>query len=351
MKKQFLRIGYVFAASLLLLAGCQKDINPDEGQYGPGIFVVNEGSFGNNNASVSFINREDGEAYNDIYSEANGGVLLGDVAQCLTVHDGKAFIVVNNSSKIEVVDVVSFEHIATISGLQLPRYMVVKDDKAYVTEWINFGVNGQVSVVDLSTYTVTDSIAAGIAPEQMLLDGNSLFVTNSNDNTLTKINTTNNTVSGTATIGDWPASIRQDANGKLWVLCGGVPSWAGTATSGSLVVLDPSTLNIERDMDFGSTSANPSFLGINNAGTQLFYHFNGGIYSIGNTATVLPGAPLFSAPASIYGLGVDPVTDYVYVADAGNFSSSGWVRWYTAGGTVIDSANVGVAPNGFYFHE
>jgi len=40
------------------------------------------------------------------------------------------------------------------------------------------------------------------------------------------------------------------------------------------------------------------------------------------------------------------------VADAGSFTSNGVVRWYSSStGSLIDTAVVGIGPNGFYFWE
>ena len=62
---------------------------------------------------------------------------LGDVPNSMIINGYLAYIVVNNSGKIEVINRNSLESVATINGLISPRNMaVVNDNKAYVIEHV-----------------------------------------------------------------------------------------------------------------------------------------------------------------------------------------------------------------------
>ena len=82
-----------------------------------GVFIIHEGNFQGGNASLSFLNYFTGIMSNGVFSSANNDVPLGDVGQSMEVHNGKGFIVVNNSGKIEVVDLNGLSSAGTISGL------------------------------------------------------------------------------------------------------------------------------------------------------------------------------------------------------------------------------------------
>ena len=65
-------------------------------------YVLNEGSWGSNNASLSRVNLATGAIENAVFSTVNGRG-LGDVAQDVVVYNGKAYIAVSFSNTIEVV--------------------------------------------------------------------------------------------------------------------------------------------------------------------------------------------------------------------------------------------------------
>ena len=52
------------------------------------------------------------------------GTPLGDVVQSITQFNNNAYVVVNNSNKIEVIDITNFSSIATITGFTSPRYFL-----------------------------------------------------------------------------------------------------------------------------------------------------------------------------------------------------------------------------------
>ena len=104
---------YILFFATLFFVSCTDDseVVPNDnatentiGSFSSGIFVVNEGNFGAADGSISFIDSE-GIVQNDVFSENNALLPLGDVVQSMYLRDTLAFILVNNSNKVEVVDV------------------------------------------------------------------------------------------------------------------------------------------------------------------------------------------------------------------------------------------------------
>jgi len=109
------------AGSLLVMQSCTWE-NPlfnNNSGYEHGIFVTNEGAFGNSNGSVSYVGKDSATAVNHLFEMVNGRP-LGDVVQSMTVANDKGFIVVNNSQKVEVVDIKTFQSIGVIPGWSIP---------------------------------------------------------------------------------------------------------------------------------------------------------------------------------------------------------------------------------------
>lgn len=353
-KKLFVISSIAFA---VLINGCKK-ADPKSGPntpgaYGSGIFVTCEGLYGSGTGTVSFYNRSTGIVNNDIFQTANS-FPLGNVVQSMNVFNGKAYVVVNNSNKVEVVNAGDFKSSGTITGVSLPRYFLgINNNKAYVTEWGSTGMNGAIKVINLPGNTVSSTINTGKGAEKMVRSGNSVYVTckggYDNDSVVTVINTLTDAVSTTIKVGPNPDGIQQDANGKIWVLCGG--RWNSTFTTlaetGKLVRIDPATNNIEQVFTFTSTASTPSNLSINGAKNKLYYTYQGGIYTLDISASGLSSTAFIGR--SFYGLGVDPVTDYIYGADAGNYSSNGYVIRYNTIGSKVDSFLVGIIPGSFFF--
>ena len=177
--------------ALLLLTGCNPDKDPGA-KPAPdttSVFVVNEGNFNRANGSVSLYSKPDKRVTTlDLFQSANGRG-LGDVVQSMTVRDNRAYLVVNNSNKLEVVSVPDFRAVGVVTGLHGPRYFLpVSATRGYVTQWGNFaGVRSGIKVVDLATYAVVDSILTGNLPERLVLAAGRVFVANSGGNTLTVI--------------------------------------------------------------------------------------------------------------------------------------------------------------------
>lgn len=332
----------------IALNSCDETTN-DPGQYTNGVFVINEGAFGSSNSELSFI-ASDNSVYNNLFGNNNSSALLGDVFQSMHIAGGNAYLIINNSSKIEVIDVNNLQSKATISAVSQPRYMVSYSGRGYISDWVAFGSNGKIWVTDLSNNNIIDSITVGMKPEQMMVVGTNILVANSEDTTLHLINTSTLAISNIGDI-DYPKYITKTSDGNIWVLYTGKPGWAGPNTDGGLLVLNSTATAVVKNISIGSTSfQNPSQLATD--GTYLYYEYQGNVYKLDKDATTAPSSPFITSPATyLYGLNYYSASNTLYVADAKNFSSAGVVKRYNASsGTLIDTMNVGIAPNGFIFN-
>jgi YVTN family beta-propeller protein len=324
-----------------------------------GFFIVNEGGFPNENASISFYDRETGEVTNDIFSAVNGRA-LGLQAQSMTVVEDKAYIMVQGTGKIEVINADDYTSIATITDdIGSPRYLVaISSAKAYVSDWGVDGVTGTVKVLDLATNQVTKTIATGQGANRMLKAGNVVYVTNSGgygyDNTVKVIDTNSDAVTATITVGDNPNSIQRDAAGNIWIASSGAvaynPDWSideANSTKGSISkIASDNTESLRMEVN-SVTYGGAGNLAISPEGQTLYYTFNGAVYSVSNTATTLPTSPFLEK--SYYGFTVDPFNGNLIGALAPNFSSAGSIEVMDANGAVLNTHTVGIGPNGVAF--
>ena len=331
----------------LLISSCRKEKNDSATvNTGTGIYILDQGGYGHVNASLSFFDKTTKTVTNDLFYKANGRD-LGDVAQSMGEANGKYYIVVNNSNKIEVIDKNSSKSLAIIQGVNLPRYFLyINSTKAYVTEWGANGVGGKVDVINLTSNTVTKTIPVGEGAENIMLVNNKVYVANSggytNAKTISVINPSTDIVDTTFEVGDNPNSLAIDVNGKLWALCGGI---YGTAKA-SLVRINPATNAIEQTFPLSIPSLSINNLIISPSGNTLYYCIDGKVHNQSVANSQQENTLIFNRP--FYAIFIDKASNYFYAADAKNYTDNGWVIRYNVNFTPIDSFEVGIAPGFFY---
>ncbi|MBC8265609.1 MAG: hypothetical protein H8E84_01450 [Flavobacteriales bacterium] len=362
MKKQLKQLGMI-AMAICTLSSCKKDTpttSVTEGNYEHGYFVTNEGGFGSGNGSISFISN-DNTVENNVFASINS-FLLGDVVQSMNIINDKAYIVVNNSYKIEVANIDSMTHVASIEGghFQSPRYILqVDENKAYVSDW-GGGFGGAIVIIDLDSNIQTDLIYNGGSPEGLVKSGDKVFTADGGYGwsgsapRVSVISTITDEIESTIDVGDVPRSIQVDANGDVWVLCEGKTEYDADwnivgHTAGQLVKINGTTAQIEETFIFADSTQHPSNLVINDAGTTLYFS-NGGwakaVYAFDIADTQLPTTALINK--SFYGLGCNG--GYIYGTDAVDFVQNGWSYRYTTSGAIVDSVQVGIIPGGYSFN-
>lgn len=350
------KIGILLTLSGLFLTACTNDddVSIPLGAYDNGVLILNQGNFGGGNSSISFWSNDFSTFEFNAFSSVNPSVTLGDTAQDLGFYGDKAYIVVNLSNTIQVVNRYTLEHLTTIStGLSNPRYIAFANGNAYVTNWgdASNAEDDYVAVINLTSNSVTSFIPVTEGPERILEHDDKLFIAHMGGygfgNSISVIQANNNSVSSIE-VGDVPNSMAL-VNNDLYVLCGGKPSWAEPETSGSLVKINLSTNTV--------TAALPFLLG--NHPSNLIFHDNKFYYTVDSNvfsktieANTIPTTPIFSTTAQgVYGVYSFAIANNkIFVGDATDYNSNGKVYIYSLTGTLENQETVGVIPGGFYFN-
>lgn len=310
-----------------------------------GVYITNEGNFQFGNAAVSYFEKGLTDAVPDLFEPANNRP-LGDVCQSMFFFNGLAYLVINNSNKIEVVDANSFVSLATITDFNSPRYFLpVSNSKAYVTDLYD----NAISIVDLSANKRIGEIPCNGWTEELALAYGKVFVTNRERNQLYIINTLNDQITDSITIGFGANSIVEDRNGKLWVLCSGSES---KAINAGLYRINPINNTIEMTFSFSNSSNRPYRLDINGTNDTLYYLDSEGVFQLPINAVSLPtNAIILSEGRNLYGLGINPNTKEILVADAIDYVQRGRIYVYQPNGTLVKSFLAGIIPGDFYFKD
>lgn len=305
------------------------------------VWIVHEGNFQWGNASLGWYLPEAKDFNGGVYDSLNQEK-LGDVFQSLYFRDEQAYLVINNSGKIEVVSTVSGEKTQTISGFVSPRYFLpVTDEKAYVTDLYA----GSVAVVDLTSHKVSGSISLPGWTEEMVSINSLVAVTNVSDSFLYVIDPNLDSVADSVEISTGGTSLEVDAQGQLWVAC---PADAQTGRAGALYRINPETWAVTKIIAFPAGTG-PSDLAMSADG-EVLYYLDTDLYAMNIEADSLPACPAVSAEGGLfYGLGIDPANGDIYVADAIDYVQRGVILRYDRTGELIDQWRGGIIPSAFGF--
>jgi YVTN family beta-propeller protein len=343
-------------AIAVILSACDKESPPpaDHG-YSSGVFIACEGTFNANNGSISWYDTDSALIVNNLFEIVNGRP-AGDVIMSFTTAGDFGVIVANNSGKLEIVDLKTFESARTITGFSYPRHFVWSGNgTGYLS---NGSFDGVVYKINIESGKVTDSIEVGMGPEQLLISGNYLYVANSGgwsyDNTVSVIDTRTNTVARAITVGDGPVAMVAGKDDNVWVLCRGKvvfnESWTEIIeeTDSRLVMINSGTGEVEREIIIGQTGDyfNPSWLSADPSGNILYYGENGGVYSIGTDETLQPSEPLIAKQFSA--AGVCRETGHIFALEITDYTSAGRLYIYD-GQTQLAAMETGIAPRALVF--
>lgn len=343
-----------------LLSGCMNDdvlpVTPVDLFGSRGVFIINEGNYLYGNSSLSYYDIESGEVVNDIFSLANG-VPLGDVAYTMALHNGKGYIVVNNSGCIHVVDANTLLHEATIENLPSPRHMLFIDNELALVSDLYARA---ISIVNTSTYQVEGIIKTGDSSmpyyrhssEYLVRVGNRVYTNSwSYDNQVLVVDLEQMQVVDSIRVGVQPLAMVKDMNTNLWVINDGgfAGSPMGTEVP-SLMMINTVTNTVEKQFNFSSTTDAVGQMATNAAGDSLFYICNH-LYVMSIYDTELPAEPHIARNGRTFrALGVEKQTGDIYISDATDFMSEGKVYRFTPKGLPIDTVGVGIIPGNFCFN-
>lgn len=353
--KQYI-LSYLALCIIFIFISCEEKEPLRQFYKHGGVFILNEGNYTYGNASLSFYDAGTKEISNQVYYKANG-FPIGDVLQSMVLKDTLAFLVVNNSGKILVIDSRTFKYVASITGFTSPReILLIDNEKAYVSDLYN----NSLSVVDLRNYKITSHIPLKKSSESMVKFGKYVFVGNwSKQKSIQRIDASADVLVDSLVVTLQPNSMVLDKNDKLWVLSdGGLSSFPGGKAKACLTRINPASFTIEKEFLFPDLNSAPTRLCVNQTKDTLFFLNgswgssinNGGVYRMPVNDELLPSFPFIPENGRLFfGLGVDPVDYNIYVTDAVDYNQAGWVYRYSGSAAIVDSFKTDIIPSGFCF--
>lgn len=303
------------------------------------IWILNEGNFQWGNASLDWYDPRSGRYYPGVFDSLNGQP-LGDVLQSLSFFEGKAWLVVNNSGKLEAVSPATGQRLGSITGLVSPRFFVgISPEKAYVSDLYA----NAIAVVNPAAYRIEGSIPLPGWSEQMLRVGGEVFVANVRRSSLYVLDSGQDRVVDSIAVGPGGSRLGLDYRGMLWLACGGSLQ---DSVPGALYRIDPSRREVLRKLAFPA-GRSPGEIALSPDG-RLLYYLDEALYVMHCDSARLPACPLVETEGALYySLGLDPRNGDIYLGDAIDYVQRGLIEHRRPDGSLLRSFRGGIIPGRF----
>ncbi len=355
---------------LLGLTACSDDDNwkepdnpipPEQGDV-KGVYILNEGSMGGNNSTLSYFNYESGTFTNDYFSDVNpsqGG--LGDTGNDIQIYGSKMYAVINGSNYVEVMDAKTAKHIGKIT-ITNGRSITFDKGFVYVSSFAgpiqpNNSQLGTVIKIDTASLQIVNRATVGYQPEEMVIVNNKLYVANSGgytsesyDTTVSVIDLNSFTETKKIQVGPNLWRVRADKNNQLWITSRG--NYADITPF--LAVIDPNTDTVAKTLNL--TVTNFDFYGNN-----LYYYgvdYDSSYHPINSygiidittqskTSSHFINGDTESQLTAPYGIKINPDNGDIFIADAMDYISPGKVYCLNKSGNLKWVKTAGLSPGHF----
>lgn len=365
--KKFLVKGMLFSMLAFAFVSCDSDdfeepwVEPEV--ITTGVYILNSGQDGKNNAILSYYNPETNVLTGKIFQNQNDGLIIGDTGNDMVIYGNKMYILASGSNKIYITDLKGkllkysngndaiIEPLNASNQPQKPREGVAYEGKVYVSLF-----DGYVAQIDTTSMAITKTVQVGTYPEQLTVTKNKLYVANSGygqGSTVSEVDLSSFTVK-TIDVVKNPNKILTDKNNFVYII-----SWGDYQnTQAVLQKYDPSTGKLTT---LGTKIASKMALSKDNDKLFLIcstydesWSPTTKLQSFNLTTNTLDEKSFITVPANMdiskaYSLDVDPINGDIYIGTS-DYSTNGNMYIFSADGTYKTSFGTGgINPMGAYF--
>ncbi len=343
-KKGFLAICLVW---LFYLTSCIKENNNNVGtnvQYSDKqVGVLCEGNYLWNNARFDVYSIDSQVYYANVFEAANQKP-VGDVLHSGCFSGKYIWLCVNNTGKILALDRKTMKVLKSRGGLKSPRHILPIGAFVMVSDLMNNSVavldSGSLNTIHEYKVLQGNLLSNRSGWTEQLIEWNGEAVAACYDGYLMFMNP-NTKVSTKIEADTGCQNLVVDANNQLWVLS----SVNGTA---SLVAYSSDKKEVKR-FEF-SAGSSVSRLCLSPQKNELYFIYQNKVCQLSVNAQNLASMEVvFAGAQTCYGLGVDPRTGHIFVADAKDYVSNGSMFILNANKEVLKTFATGIIPGGFVF--
>ena len=334
-----------------------------------GMYLLNEGNMGSNKCTLDFLDFSTGYYARNIYPERNPEEVLelGDTGSDELVYDGRLFISVGGSNKVEVLDAASAVKTGKVDISNAGK-LAAGDGYVYVGSYtggyqIDPDVNaGTIYKIDPKTLSVAGTLVTPYWPEGMAVSGGKLFVATSGSvssteypaNSVLVVNPADMTVEKTIEVGPNLNMLKADDAGNIWVSSRGdymsQPSRLYCIKIMTDEVKEIPVACTEFALYGGKLYLYSTVWSYVTSSNEINYN----VVDMASCA-VMPGSFLAEGSekeiSTPYGIAINPANGDIYISDAKNYTSSGSLVCFNNAGIKKWSVKTGDIPGHMIFFK
>jgi hypothetical protein len=322
------------------VAGCDSNESMNDAGA-PGVFVANQGNFGDGNGSVTAYNRSMMNATTDAVSSLNS------IVQSVAVRDGRLLVAANSAGRVDLFATDAFSQTGQVTGLSGPRYFAFAgeesaEETAFVTDQ-SFNSASTVRVLDLSgdAPEVAASIEVPGTPEGITTASGRVYAALGAFGASTlvaAIDAESRQLAETVDVGCAARFVLADAESEVYAVCTDKPE---------VVRVDGATGDLLGSIALPDTAETAFGVGQDAAFSAGELHVvvnQDRVVRVDTqeervTATI---GPVDGNP--IGGVAYDATREELYLARVAGFTTPGSVTIHDRDGTETASFNAGIAP-------
>ena len=323
-------------------------------------YILNEGLWGANNASISSFFEIDGTPnVTANYYEVINGQKMGDLANAMMEEDDNIYVVLNGSKYVAKLDMTTKEQARYTfpEGEGEPRCIDVEDDYAYVTQ--HGGKVSKLNINDMSlvaTFEGGDNLEGIVEKDGKLYVANAWKIDGSNNYVYNKeilvIDAKTMTQTGTISVVDNPVNM-YEINDKIYVISQG--NYADVSAALQVINTQTETSKVVfNDVDKITEGHNGYVYGVRSTydanwnPVNSFFIYNPKANEVSETS-FLKDAPASFSSSAIYLLEVDEETGYIYVGIS-DYTTNGTIYQFDQTGKLIRQFDSGgINPSAMIF--
>ncbi len=331
-----------------------KDEVSSTTEVSTGVFVLNQGKYNSNNASLTYYDFATSFASADLFLDKNNRG-LGDTGQDMIKYGSKIYIAMYKSSLIEVINAQTGVSVKSIpmknaaGTSSSPRSLTSANGKVYVVLY-----DGHVSQLDTVSFAVEKTIAVGANPDASVITNNKLYVANTGgmaavmDSTVSVINLSTFTETKKIKINLNPGTIKADSYGDVYVASKGdynlIPGKFQRIAAGTDVVTDIAVAV----KNFDIIGDNAYISNFDYDATWQAAHKTIAVYDVKNEKLVSANIVTTDIIKTPYCITVDPTTKNIYLG-VSDYVNNGKMYCFGQDGALKFTFTTGLNPTKVVF--